>query len=148
MKRFLLAAFVLVLAFTGLYAGDFAKGASYAGPVFGFSDYGIVLGADFESGVSRTVGLGGIAGLSLGEGRHHDGDMGFMVLCNVNYHFREVRDFDLFAGGGLGVDYHPDDTDPLPDAHIGANFKVGRKTYLQIRAGYPIFIGSALNFRL
>jgi hypothetical protein len=147
MRKGILLAAVFALSFSGLKAGDFAKGASYAGPVFGFSDYGIVLGADFEHGISRTVGLGGIAGLSLGHRRHHDDDLGMMILCQVNYHFREVKEFDLFAGGGLGVDYHPDDTDPLPVLHLGANFKVGRKTYLQIKAGYPIFIGSALNFK-
>lgn len=147
MKKAFLAALILTLSIAGLYAGDFTKGASYAGPLLGFTDYGMVIGADYEHGISRTVGLGGIAGLSTGDGHHHDDDLGLMILCQINYHFREVRDFDLFAGGGIGVDYADDDTDPLLVAHIGSNFKLGRKTYLQLRAGYPIFIGSAINFK-
>ncbi|MDI6739390.1 MAG: hypothetical protein QME74_03390 [Candidatus Edwardsbacteria bacterium] len=150
-------------------AAGFNKSASYLGPLAGFGWHDLMLGGHYEYGVSPFVGIGAIGGFS-----HQSEDIYWAKVSysyvslgfQCNYHFRQVKQFDLFAGGVLGYDivsssvdyytgytYNPHGWSGHGSAlfigpMVGANFPIGKKAAIQARLGYPFYLAGGVNFRL
>jgi hypothetical protein len=167
MKKLLLTAMFLAFLFSVSQADGFREKASYAGPVLGFGWHDLMLGAQYEYGLSRYVGLGAIGGISWESYSDYWGEYGYTYIaigCQCNYHFAQAKGWDPFLGGVLGYDivsFHESPyagyTHPHGWSHsasemflggtAGANFKVGKTTFLQARLGYPFYLSGSLLFR-
>ena len=167
MRRcFLVAGMISLLASGGLASDIFVKGGSNFGPMVGFGWHDLMLGAQYEYGFSRYVGLGAIGGASW---KNHTADWGsynytyISIGFQCNYHFIQARGWDPFLGGVLGYDVvsysdnlnvgynHPQGwsytgSRMFLGGTAGANFRVGRNVLLQARLGYPFYLAGGLMF--
>lgn len=64
MGKLTIAGLVMAVASGAALADGFSQKRSYAGPVLGFGWHDLMLGAQYEYGISRYVGLGAIGGVS------------------------------------------------------------------------------------
>jgi len=167
MRRTIIALACLLALAASATATGFSKGASYAGPLVGFGKWDLVLGGQYEHAISRYVGMGAIGAFSHKSYGYDEGDASYTYIAlgfQCNYHFRQIEDFDLFAGGALGYNivsaswnshagfeqyhYAASGSEMFIYPMVGANFPVGRKTAIQTRVGYPYYIALGLNFKL
>jgi hypothetical protein len=159
---------IALLASGGLASDIFVKGGSNFGPMVGFGWHDLMLGAQYEYGFSRYVGLGAIGGASW---KNHTADWGsynytyISIGFQCNYHFIQARGWDPFLGGVLGYNivsasysYYPGYTvhpsgwkasgsSLFLGGTAGANFKVGKTTLAQARLGYPFYLSGSLLFK-
>lgn len=168
MRKLTSMALVLAAFCSVALADGFREKASYAGPMLGFGEHDLMLGAQYEYGLSRYVGLGALGGISWEKYSAYWGDFSYTYIaigCQCNYHFIQAKGWDPFLGGVLGYeivsvsyDYytgyttHPGDwnashSDLFPGITAGANFKVGKTTLAQARLGYPFYLSGSLLFR-
>lgn len=164
----LIAAIILTAIASLAGAEGFSKSKSYAGPVVGFGWHDLMLGAQYEYGLSRYVGLGAIGGVSWERYDYYWGDAGYTYIaigCQCNYHFVQAKGWDPFLGGVLGYDivsasydYYGTYTTHPPGwsathselflgGTAGANFKAGKTTFIQARLGYPFYLSGSLLFK-
>lgn len=150
-----------------LLGDGFKKEASYAGPVVGFGWHDLMLGAQYEYGVSRYVGMGAIGGVSWESYNDYWGKWSYIYVSlgfQCNYHFAQAKGWDPFLGGVLGYDivHYSESTNPgyvhpygwshtgsalFLGGTAGANFKVGKTTFIQARLGYPFYLSAGLLFK-
>ena len=167
MRIIILLTFAVLLAASTVWADGFSEKKSYAGPVLGLGDHDLMLGAQYEHGLSKYVGLGAIGGASWESYRAGWGEWSYTYIaigCQCNYHFIQAKGWDPFLGGVLGyniVTYsdnlyagydHPygwnhDHSYLLLGGTAGANFKIGKTTYAQARLGYPFYLSGGLLFK-
>ena len=106
LKSFFVIPFALLLTFSFVFSTEkeFTRGFQFVSPLIGLNNYALPVGANFEFGLTKNIGIGGTATLwSWGE------DYWSNTLINLSvdaaYHFTDlkVKKLDLFAGGGLGI---------------------------------------------
>ncbi|MBI4727313.1 hypothetical protein HY768_08865 [candidate division TA06 bacterium] len=167
MKKYLLPVLCLAVACPTLCAAGFAKNASYAGPLLGFGWHDLMLGGQYEYGVSPYVGVGAIGGFSRKSFDYYWGELSYTYVSlgfQCNYHFTQAKGLDLFAGGVLGYDivscsekYYPgydwyrgwkaSGSAMFIGPIVSANFPVDKKTGIQARLGYPFYLAGGVNFK-
>lgn len=168
MRRLVLLTMVLAAFCSAGLADGFREKASYAGPVVGFGWHDLMLGAQYEYGLSKYVGLGAIGGISWESYNDYWGDYGYTYIaigCQCNYHFIQAKGWDPFLGGVLGYDIvsvhydyntgyttHPtgwsaSGSELFLGGTAGANFKAGKTTFIQARLGYPFYLSGSLLFK-
>jgi hypothetical protein len=169
MKKHVFLAIWLAAGAWTLAPAEFSQRASYAGPLLGFGWHDVVIGGQYEYGISRCVGIGAVAGFSWDSYSYYWAKVSytyFSVGFQCNYHFIQVPKFDLFAGGILGFDivsssydyyygyydFHPHNWEAHESGlflgpQVGANFPVGRNIDIQARLGYPYYLSAGVNFR-
>ncbi len=166
MKKILTAILFTALFFSFSLADGFREKASYAGPMLGFGWHDLMLGAQYEYGISRYVGLGAIGGISWESHQAYWGEWSYTYIaigCQCNYHFIQAKGWDPFLGGVLGYDIVTSSVKHAPGYEwyrytatgsamflggtAGANFRVGKTTFLQARLGYPFYLSGGLLFK-
>lgn len=87
----------------------------------------------YEMGIADEIGIGVVGGLGLGRHRaNDDGYFGTVVGLLGYYHFNKiipVRNLDVYAGLGFGIDINNRTYDGAAEARILGMFKGGVRYY-------------------